>query len=422
MMKRYFSRDFLLLFLGNAVSQLGDGAGYIALMWWVAAQTGSAMLLGLMAVCRTVAGIIMSPLAGATADRYSKKLIVILMDLVRAAAYTTMAYLAYTKQMNVPTLVSLAVLNSVAAEFFQPATQSSIPLLVAKEELARANSLMGITGNIVSIVSYGAGGMLAAFIGVPALLLIDAISFAGCAVAETFVTIPAVAREGGEKKSSFFEDIKEGVQYVRTNKVLLEVMKVAAVLNLFAAPIFMLMPKFVQHDLGGSSSFYGYVLSAQALGVLLASVLISTTKVVERNTWLVSHGITLDAVVTLAFALLPASLNPVRIPILMVSGFFNGVVNIYFGVVMQRATAPEQLGRSFGLLSAVCMALQPLSQGAAGFLGDKVPLTAMYAVCAACFGLMGMRFATIPGLSRFLGTEQAPGTATEPVTAGPGKA
>jgi MFS family permease len=412
--RKLLHKDFALLFAGHAVSQLGDGAGFIALMWWVAARTGSAALLGLLAVSRTIASILVSPLAGAVVDRINKKAILIAADLVRTLTYALMAYLAYTNRLTAQALISLAVLNSVAAQFFQPATGASVPLLVDRSDLARANSLMGITGNIVSIISYGAGGILAAFLGVPLLMLADSVSFALCAAAEAFVSIPDVSSQRGAKKGNFLVDVKDGVLYVRTNRVLLEVMMVAAVLNFFAAPVFMLMPKFVQHDLGGSPAFYGYLLSASMAGTLLASLLISMTKIVEKHSWLVMHGITLQASTMAAFALLPRGLNSVRLPLMVVSGLTNGIVNIYFGAVIQRATAPEQMGRVFGLLATVSMVLQPISQGLAGILGDRIPLAAMYAVCAACVGLGGLRFARIPNLRGFLTASDGAEPAVEP--------
>ena len=110
---RLFDRNFTLLWLGRAVSQMGDGAGYIGLMWWVASQDGSSMILGLLAVCRTVAAIVSSPIAGVIADRANKRNIIVAMDVLRGVFYGVMGYLIFTGQMTIPVLVGLAVANNL---------------------------------------------------------------------------------------------------------------------------------------------------------------------------------------------------------------------------------------------------------------------------------------------------------------------
>lgn len=404
-MKKIMNRDFALLLSGNAVSQLGDGAGFIGLMWWVSSRTGSAMLLGAIAVVRTVTNVILGPLGGVVADRFSRKLIIIWMDVVRGISYGLMAYLTLSGRMTTPLLLSLVCVNSAASSFFQPAISSGLPSLVEKADLPRANSLMGMVGLIVQIASYGAGGMMAALIGVPALLLADGISFFVCAAAEVLITIPRIRNAEGEgKRSSLMADLKSGFDYVKDNEVVFRILKIAAVLNFFFAPIFMLLPRFVQNDLGGTSALYGYMMAGMSVGTLLASIVISATKSVERNPWMVIQSLTIQGGLMLAFALAPDGLHTGRIGLLLIMGFFNGIVNIHFMALIQKMTSPEQMGRVFGLLTTVCGILQPISQGLAGALGDRMPLSLMYAVCAVAFCLAGIRFAAVPNLRSYLMT------------------
>jgi MFS family permease len=380
-------------------------------MWWVQTNTHSAMLLGAMAVIRTVTAIILSPFAGALVDRFNRKFFLVTMDVARFFTYGLLAYLTYAGNMNVPLLLSLVTLNSICNEFFNPAVNASVPLIVEREDLPRANSLQGITGTIVSIVGYGAGGILVAAVGVPLLLLIDSISFLFSAGAEAFVSIPKVKQTAERAANSFLKDVKEGLVYVKASPVLFNILQVAAALNFFFAPISILLPKFVQQDLGASSAVYGYLLSAEMAGVLLASVLLAATKLVQRNIWSVLYGLTIQGGLMMLFALLPGAFFPVRIALFFLMGFFNGLVNIYFGAVVQAATAPEHLGKVFGLISAICSALQPLSQGASGILGDRVSVPLIFAVCSVFMAAGGLKFRSIPNLRKFLLPEQDGATA-----------
>lgn len=413
MKKKLFTRNYALLWAGMSVSQLGDGAGFIGLMWWVQTNTGSALLLGMMAMIRSVISVALSPFSGVVADKFSKKTIIVLMDAIRGLAYGTLAWLVYTNQLTAPLLLSLVALNAVCSVFFGPAISSTVPLIVDKSNLPRANSLQQITNNIVSIVGYTAGGVLVALLGIPMLLLVDALSFLLSAVSEMFIIIPTIAANQQARLGGFVQNIKDGISYVRENKVLMGIMKVAAVLNFVAAPIFILLPKFVQEHLGGTPTLYGYLLAGSMAGTLLASLLIAFTKFVERNLWTIVHGITIQAGLMILFVAVPGDWHILHVGLFMVIGLFNGFVNIYFGAVMQRITAPEQMGRVFGLLNTMCGGLQPISQGLSGFMGDRVAVPLIYVVSSLLEGMGGTSFSRIPNLRGFLVNQEDTGIQSE---------
>ncbi len=403
--EKLFNKDYTLLWLGLAVSQLGAGAASIGLMWWIQTTTGSAMLLGTMAMVRTIIGVALSPLGGVIADKVSKKAIIVLTDFVNGTIYSTLAYLVYTEQLTYPVLLVLVAGSAICSTFFNPAISATVPLLVSKPNLPRANSLQQITSNVVSIVGYTAGGILVAFLGIPLLLAVNGVAFLLSALSELFINIPKLVSEGKARSGQFLQDLKEGLDYARKKGVLMEIMRVAAVLNFVAAPMFILLPKYVQEHLGASPAVYGYLLAAFMGGTLCASLLIAFTKVVERNLWLVIHSITPQAVAMIIVVLLPAELNAIRIPLFLLMGFLNGIVNIYFAAIIQRTTAPEQMGRVWGLINTMSGGLQPISQGLTGFLGDRVSIPIIYIVSGCLEGVCGLRFSVIPNLHSYLASE-----------------
>lgn len=405
MKEKLFSKDYVLLWLGMAVSQLGAGAGSIGLMWWIQTTTGSAMLLGTMAMVRTLIGVILGPLSGVVADKISKKAIIVLTDFVNGIIYSVLAYLVYAERLTPSVLLLLVAGSAICNAFFNPAISATVPLLVSKPNLPRANSLQQITSNLVSITGYAAGGILVALLGIPLLLAINAVAYLLSAFSELFIDIPKLAAHGEAKVGHFLRDLQEGFNYARKKSVLMEMMRVAAVLNFVGAPIFILLPKFVQEHLNGSPAVYGYLLAAFMTGALCASLLIAFTKVVERNLWLVMHSLTPQAVALVIVALLPASWHAARIPLFLLMGFLNGVVNIYFAVIIQRTTAPEQMGRVWGLINTMSGGLQPISQGLTGFLGDHVSIPIIYVVSGFLEGICGIRFSAIPNLRSYLASE-----------------
>ncbi len=416
MKTRLFNKDFTLLWLGQSVSQMGNGAGMIAVLWWVQTTTGSAMALGTLAMVQTLMGTAISPFAGALADRVNRKWVIVGADVIRGLIYCLLSWLAFSGQLTLPVLFLTMGTAAVCSQFFYPAISSSIPLLVPDKDLERANSLNQMSVNMVNVLGYAAGGILVALAGVPALLLINGISFILSAFSETFIVIPRVVREGAVAGArAFLTDIKEGFIYVRSNKVIFKIMQVAMILNFFFTPYFILLPKFVNEYMGAGSDVYGFLLSAQMAGALVATLVISLTDIIKRNLWLIKWSIMVQATLLLSLPFLPVNIWPLHVSLFAVLGLFNASLNIYFGALVQRATDRQHMGKVFGIMGAMSQGLQPLSQGITGMLGEIIRLPVIFTVCSIANGLGGLMFARVPGLDYFLaGNGQRPAPEKEP--------
>ena len=420
MKEKLFTRDFVLLWLGQSVSQLGNGAGFIGLLWWVQVTTGSAVVLGTLAMMQTLVSVFLGPFAGAAVDRMDRKGIIVVTDVIRGVNYCILAWLVSTSQLTLPLLFGISALNAVCGKFFNPAISASIPLLVPNSRLQQANSLNQISVSMTNIVSYGAGGILVAFLGVPILLAANGISFLLSALSEMFIRIPPVRSDKQKITAKLLSaDVLLGFVYVKENVVLFKIMQVAMILNFFSAPIFILLPKFVNERMGLGSEVFGYLLSAQMVGALLVTLLMSLIARGKFIQWSARFGLVIVGGLTVALAFIPGSMWWISVGIFALLGVFNGIVNIYYGTVMQRVTKPEFMGKVFGLLSTVSQGLQPLSQGMSGIVAEFVSLPILYGVCGAAVTGGGLQFGFLPGIKTFLGgdseeNETAPG---QPVAA-----
>lgn len=402
-MKGLFNRDFLLLWLGLSVSRLGDAAGFLAVMWWVQSETGSTIALGAVAMAEAVPRILLSPLAGVAADRVSRKTLIVGMDVVRGLIYLFLAFAAWSGSLTVPILLVARVLSSASGQFFSPAISASVPQLVPRVHLERANSLNQLSANLAFTLGTASSGILIALIGIPALLFLDALSYLASALSESFIRLPVKLRGPG-LRPSVWSDLTDGWRYAMGKVMLPRILSVAVVINFFFAPLFVLLPKFVAEDLGRGPELYGYLFSAFTAGALLAMILISSTTIVHRNPWMVMHGVTLQGVMLLAFALGGARFTYLPLASFFLGGFFSGVVDVFFISILQRITSSEYMGRVFGLLNTTTSALQPLAQGGAGLIASVVALRTIYSVSAAAVLGAGLRLAALPGLREFLVT------------------
>ncbi len=406
MNEELLNKDFILLWIGRSVSHLGNGAGYIAVMWWVQTETGSAMALGSLAMVNGLVATLLGPLGGVVADRYSRKAIIVLSDVMRGLVYLVLFWLAWTDNLTLSLLFVGSACSTAGAAFFGPAVTAALPQIVPHESLDRANGLNRISQNVVNIAGYAAGGVLVAFLGIPVLMLVDGISFLLSALSESFIVLPgADVREDEEPKvfwQTMLADAKEGFLYLQRQPVLFSIMKLAMVLNFVTAPIFVLFPKFVNDYLGMGSDVYGYLLSSQMAGALVGTLILSLTPWVKENLWVVKWGLTGQGVLLFSLPFLPKAYWSAHAAVFILSGCLNSVVNVYFTTIMQRITDSEYRGKVFGLLNTMSGALQPISRGLTGVVASVLSIPVIYSMASGGLALSGISFATLRGVDEFL--------------------
>ncbi len=398
MKSKLFNKNFVLLWLGQAVSQIGDGAGYVALIWWVQSATGSAVALGVLAMSKSSVRVLLGPFTGVIADRLNRKWLIFWADLLRGFIYLALAYSAHYGYLKFYQVVIAGVLTTALHSLFTPAIISSIPSIVPKEELSRANSFRQMTGTISNILSYAVGGILIITIGIPALLFLDGISYIISAISEAFIDIPSVNKQGRTfNKQVFVSDLKAGLAYIKDHSLLIKVIKISISANLFIAPLMVLLPKFVNDNLQAGSNIYGILLSSIMAGTLLATVLIAFFKLKDKFYTLSRVSVLITGIALMALAL-PVKAWYLHGFLLFMMGFFVGIVNIYLDTILQKIIQPNMLGKVFGLMGSLTGGLQPLSQGVFSVIADTINVGYVFAICGAPMIYNGITFYKIEEL------------------------
>lgn len=401
MAKKLFNKDFTLLWLGQAVSQLGNGVGFIALMWWVQIETGSAMSLGVLAMVQTLVAFLLSPISGVIADRLSRKHIIIVTDIIRGLVNCLFAYAIWNNILTMPWVLVGAAINAACGQFFGPSITASIPQLVPSELLEKANSLRQMTGNLSNIFGFAVGGILVALFGIPTLMLVNGISFLVSALSEMFITIPAVQEKAKLNLKLFIDDLKSGFKYVKNDGILFKIMQVMVIINFAFVPFFVLLPKFVEEYLGASSHVFGYISSAQVIGMLIGALILTLTRLVHRNIWIIKWGIAIQAIVLCVSPLFPAQIWQIQLLTFGVYGVLNSIVNIFFFSAIQRKVDPAFLGKIFSLLTAMGLGLQPVASVLSGIFANWFGIASVFIGAGILGALSNLLLARIPKLEEY---------------------
>src|ERR1700704_5028383 len=171
------TRNFGLLFSGQAVSQIGDSMNKVALLWFVYELTGSAFKMAVIGVLQTIPPLIFGPLIGVYLDRTKKKPVMIWVDLIRTGLVLVIPLLYGLEALTLERLYVLVFALSIVSTVFGPALASAVPLLVPRAHLTAANALIQSTTNIGLLIGPAISGVSIAMIGAPNVLYLNAATF-----------------------------------------------------------------------------------------------------------------------------------------------------------------------------------------------------------------------------------------------------
>jgi len=388
---RLANRNFLLLWQGQAISQIGDQAFSLAMAFWVAEKTGSATLMGLLLTASAVGVVSMGPVGGVAADRWPRMRIIVGCDLIGGLTMLGVSLLLLSgasTRVTVALLFVASLVTGILRGFFMPAVNAVLPDLVPAERLAAANSLSQFSLQASLLLGQGVGGILYQLIGAPLLFLIDGVSFLLAALSESFVRVPPVraTQLSGERPSAwgqFRAELAEGLRYTRHTPGLLGFVLSVTAYNFFLMPVLVLLPFFVHDRLGAGAEWYGFLLAGVSVGSILGFVLVGVLPLkgtarsweVLLTTLLAPAGFLVGFVRTPSYALAGAGFLGVMV----------GILNVNFATIVQESTPTELRGRVMGLLSTLAGSLTPIGFALGGVIGDltgkNVPL--VYSTCAA---------------------------------------
>jgi DHA3 family macrolide efflux protein-like MFS transporter len=406
----FINRDFALLFWGRLVSQVGDGVHYLALTWLVLDLTGSGTALGTMLFASSIPMVVLAPFTGVLADLWDRKTIVVAMDVLRGLIILSLAFIFRAEHLTMPILYVATVFSSLCGVLFGPAISATIPGLVKKDELVKANSLNNFSRAATMILGPVLGAFLLGTTGYFGAFFINGVAFLLSALSETFIRFPKMVREhlpAPEVSPSrqFLFSFKQGFVYIWQNVGLRSLIFYATALNFVGAPLMnVVFPYFGKEVLLLEAQHYGTVQAMFPVGFLVGTVLVGYLTKKFRKEALLTSGITLQGLIVVmvgTFALPAVYSNAGLVNTLLslsssllVIGVLNTLVNVPFQVMLQETVPDSYRGRVYGLIDSVGQMLVPLSMAISGFLVDSFSPASLFILSGLITAGLGFSMAS----------------------------
>ncbi|ACO45605.1 MFS transporter [Deinococcus deserti] len=398
-------RTFLRLWASQALSVLGSGLSGFALNIYLTqtmfplenqrAQLAGA--LSLTALGWTVAAIAGGPLAGALADRWDRRRMMITCDVLGAALLLGLTGLILAGTPPVWALVVFTTLLGLVGTFHGSAFDTSYSALVPRERLPRANGMMQTLWSLSGLLSPALAALL---IGLPALarksdgpqwlsgwsngvplaLLIDAVSFGVAALVIWRLSLPSPKRADlqgpAAQNTSLGQDMRFGWSYIFARRPLLHLLLTFAVVNLMTSGVGVLHPLLVKFTLVGDIQTQGLstetalatLWTAMSAGGLVGGLLISVWGGLKRQRVL---GVLVPMVLAGAAHALSGAAGTLYLTAACIAAFglMTPIMNAHSQSIWQSQVPPEMQGRVFSVRRLIAQFTSPLATAAAGLLG-----------------------------------------------------
>ncbi|GAA0596016.1 MFS transporter [Kribbella sandramycini] len=370
-------RDYRLVLSAGLISLTGDWLLRTGLAFQVYVLTGSTLASGGLLLASFAPTVLLGSLAGVFVDRWDQRRTMIVANLLNAAVLLPLLFVRDASVLWIVYAVVLA--QACLQQFFQPAEQSVIPLLVPSEQLITANALNSQIRDVARLVGAAVGGLLAAVGGLPLLAVADA---AALLIAATLLSAvrhrTTRVRELTEAAGSAVRRLRtewiEGLRLCVGGSAMRLLFVFCLVTGLGEGVMSTLFAPFVSTELGGDGKAYGLIVSAQAVGGIVGGLVAASLGTRLRAATMWGVGALLFGVIDLVLFCYPLvwdSLAPAFVCMIAV-GLPGAFAVAGMMTVLQRLTTDGTRGRVFGAVLAAKGLTVLIGIAAAGLLGEVV--------------------------------------------------
>ena len=371
-------RNYRLWFIGQLVSLIGTWMQNAAQGYLVYTLTGSAAYLGYVGFVAGVPSWLFMLYGGVVADRVPRRALLIITESAMMILAFILAALVFANVVQPWHILVLAFLLGVANAFDFPARQSFITELVEREDMTNAIALNGTMFNIGVIVGPTAAGIIYALTGPAWCFTINGLSYIAVIVALALMQVNAMPTL--TKRNPALKAIREGFQYVRSDRLVLTLVVSVFIINVFGFGLVTLIPAWAVNILKGDVTTNGLLISARGVGAVIGGLLIATLsrrsfrgRMWSVNSFLLPLGIT-------AFIL--SRWLPLSLLFLAGMGFSLMAIMNNSNAMVQSRVPDELRGRVMALYSLMLMGGGPIGSLSVGLLAERASEPVAGLICA----------------------------------------
>lgn len=369
--------------IGESLSTTGTWMQVMAEAWVMTSLTTSAFMLGMVTFATGLPMLLLTMAGGALADRLPKRSIILVCQVAQIALASAMGLLIYWGLIQIWHVIAIAALAGVVNAFEMPAVSALVPELVEKDEIQDAMAIDRSSFHTTRLVGPALAGVVIAAWGPAVAFFVNALSFIPLMIALSGIPErPAREEPEAERDASDDGGIKVGLAYVRRDPPTFAMVGIMALLTAFPMPVLMVLLPLYARQIGLDAMGMGLLMSINAGGALLGSILLLRVHRSERSTAIGFSAIGVGlGLVGLAFSSWAPLSAAVLFGLSICLAFTFGLVNT---TVQERV--PDRLrGRVTAVTQITFFGLQPFAALSMSGLADAIGLKHAFMVAGPLY-------------------------------------
>jgi DHA3 family macrolide efflux protein-like MFS transporter len=369
---------FFTIWTGQALSLIGSALTQFVLIWWITETTGSANALALAGIAALLPTAIFGPLGGALADRWSRRMVMIVADSITALSMVILVVLFATNSIQLWQVYTLMFVRATMQAFQGPAALASTPNLAPPEWLTRIAGMNQSLQGVMTIAAAPLGALALAFLPLQGALMIDVVTAVLGIVPLLFYRIPQPPPSSAATGNSVLADIREGARYIAHRRGLWMLYLVVGLVVLTVMPTFALTPLLVTQHFKGGVNQVALMEGFAGIGIIVGGLFITMRTWSSQRIRVVMISFAISCGTVALTALAPANWLWLAVFWWTVSGFTFSTGNAPMMAILQTIIPNELQGRAFSLLNVVFGLAGPLGLVIAGPLAEALGVRTLF--------------------------------------------
>ncbi|HWO95888.1 MAG TPA: MFS transporter [Bacillus sp. (in: firmicutes)] len=372
-LKENWLKNIIFFLSSQTISLFGSSLVQYAIMWYITLTTESGLMMTLYIICGFIPTFILSPIAGVWADRYNRKMLIILADGLIAIATLILAILFLMGFDAIWLLFVMAAIRAFGTGIQTPAVGAILPQIVPKDKLTKVN---GANGSIQAVIMFVSPMVSAALLGMASIEIIFFIDVITAAIAIgtliAFLKISVHEKAAEKQTTSYFSDFKQGLQYVNNHEFLKKFFLFFAIFFVLMAPAAFLTPLQVTRSFGDDVWRLTTIEIAFSIGMMVGGGIIASWGGFQNKVKTMGFASVIMGACTFALGIVPVFW--IYLVFMALFGVAMPIFNTPATVLLQEKIEEDYLGRVFGVMGMISTSMMPLGMLIFGPIADMIKI------------------------------------------------
>ncbi|WP_106008448.1 MFS transporter [Clostridium luticellarii] len=372
-MKQNWKKNTILFLTSQNISLLGSMLVQYAITWYITLKTQSGIMMTISIICGFLPTFFISPFAGVWADRYDRKLLIILSDSLIAVSTFIMAILFIMGYGSIWMLFVVSAVRAIGEGVQMPSVGAFLPAIVPMDKLTRVNGINSSIQSLVTLVSPMLSGVMLTVAAIEAVFFVDVVTAAvAVSIMILFLHVPAHGKALQDQKLNYLGDMYEGIKYIKNHNFIKTLFIFCAVYFILIAPLAFLTPLQVARSFGNDVWRLTIIEVVYALGMMLGGLIMASWGGLKNK---------LHTMVLSTFVIAVSTFVLGLIHVFWIYTFMMGIIglvlpvfNTPFTVLLQQKVEADFLGRVFGVLTMISSSIMPLAMIGYGPAADFIKI------------------------------------------------